>query len=83
MGFFSQYGSGFELNNEMLCQGDISKDTTVALLQDRKEGFEDGEGPNYQETISQMEDVLGDDLSDVEQTVLLTSAQGCINYWLE
>ncbi len=87
LGIFSQYNNntafGVELNNEMLCHGDITKDTTVALLQDRKEGFEDGEGPNYQYAISQMEDNTDRNLSDIELEILLTSAQGCIDYWTE
>lgn len=97
LGFFSQYSfassSSDDNDNEslfdedtryhILCTANHSEDLVVALLMDRKAGFEDGEGPNYNDAIDLLENDLDSDLTDAELDVMLIGSQACINYLLK
>lgn len=57
-----------------------AEDLAMALLQDRKAGFEDGTGPNFEETLSEMEGDMGFDFSDPIRESFLIGAQQYLIY---
>lgn len=74
IGFFNQVGFG---QFSMTSFGQEQKEKfAMALLQDRKEGYEDGEGPNFEDTLNEAsEDLGGNGLSETEQKIELALAQ--------
>lgn len=73
IGFFNQIGSVYAVTSF----GDELKEKfAMALLQDRKEGFEDGQGPNFEDTVNEAsKDLGGSGLSETEQQIELIIAQ--------
>ena len=73
-GFFNQVGfAQFGINS---FGQELKEKFAMALLQDRKEGYEDGEGPNFEDTVNEASDDLGGDgLTETEQKIELVLAQ--------
>lgn len=53
----------------------LTENLAMALMQDRTEGYEDGEGPKFKGTINKVNSDIGRNLSDIEIQIQLVIAQ--------